>query len=269
MTQTEHEGKKNYLRLVPAVDQSIRILYSLAAAPEATASLTELCREVGISKSKGLALLNTLQGGAFVVRNEQSKLYTPGPGLLVLSRALLDNTDLATDAAPYLVELAQVTGATSFLGAIVGGQYFVVARRRPPAGQLAQIAVEVGEEFPLYYGAHGKAILAVLAVEERERILREEELHFQDATQQDVDLNGLRAELEECARLGYARDLGGMNPGVNVLGAPLLDHRSTPVACLQVTGTFPASKAAEFGGYLVEAVRAMRLGPPFHTRGRS
>jgi len=101
-TSTESSGKDSYLQLVPAVDQAIRLLFSLANTVGGEASLTQLTKEVGISKSKGLAILNTLRNAGLVTRDDRSKNYSLGPNLLLLSRALINNTDLATAAAPYL-----------------------------------------------------------------------------------------------------------------------------------------------------------------------
>ncbi len=255
----ESPEKRDYSKLVPAVDQANRILFALAAARGGIGSLTELCHEVDISKSKCLALLATLQGSGLVVRDEQSKLYRLGPGLLVLSRALLSNADMLAESGPYLLRLAEVTSSTAFFGTISERQLYVIGRRRPPGQPLAQISVDVGDRFPVYYGAHGIAILAALPSAERERVLGEEDLRFDGALK---DMTTLRAEVDECCRLGYARDLGSINPGVNVVAAALLDHRSRPIGSMLVTGTFPAAKAAEFGGYVVEAARVMILRLP-------
>ena len=48
---------------------------------------------------------------------------------------------------------------------------------------------------PLTYGAHGKAIVAFLPGEERDRILREESLYFY-GNPEKVDRHRLSAELE-------------------------------------------------------------------------
>lgn len=135
----------------------------------------------------------------------------------------------------------------------------VISRRRPPSRPLGQISVDVGDRFPVYFGAHGIAILAALSPAERTQIIEREELRFEGPLS---DMGTLLAEVDECSRLGYARDLGSINPGVNVLAAALLDHRSRPIGSLLVTGTFPSAKASEFGGYVVEAARAMILRLP-------
>ena len=112
----EEGGKDSYLQLVPAVDQSIRLLFALANTVGGEASLTQLTKEVGISKSKGLAILNTLRNAGLVTRNDRTKNYRLGANILLLTRAFINNTDLAQAAAPYLEELAAETGCSTHLG---------------------------------------------------------------------------------------------------------------------------------------------------------
>lgn len=56
-------------------------------------TLTEICGVVGIHKSKGYSILNTLRQFAFVQRSSDSKTYSLGPGLLFLSSKVLNNMD--------------------------------------------------------------------------------------------------------------------------------------------------------------------------------
>ena len=83
--ESEDSGvKDSYLQLVPAVDQAVRLLFCLANTVGGEASLTQLTKEVGISKSKGLAILNTLRSAGLVTRDDRTKNYGLGPNLLPL-----------------------------------------------------------------------------------------------------------------------------------------------------------------------------------------
>jgi DNA-binding IclR family transcriptional regulator len=256
---------------VPAVDQASRILFALGRNPRGSATLTEICGEVGISKSKGLAILNTLRSAGLVARNDRSKTYGLGPRLLTLSRALLDHTDLAHEAAPYLDDLVAATGCTALLGLVSGDRLFVIARREARAAM--GIAVHVGNRFPLTLGAHGKAILAALPDDELERMLERGSLYVYGESSKDaVDIPALRAELEECRRLGYAHDLSVTQTGIGAVSAVLIDEYSevSPpgmsriVGCLIVVGTFGAEVAAEYGRTVAATARdlSLRGGPP-------
>jgi DNA-binding IclR family transcriptional regulator len=268
------DGKSGYLRRVPAVDQAIRILISLAANRNGAATLTEIAQEVGVNKSKALAILNTLQAAGMVTRSPRSKIYRLGPGLLPLSRALLDHTDIAQASAPYLRELAAATNSTALLGSVAGGHLFVMARSDPPEGP--GIAVHVGHRRPLYSASHGKAILAAMSEADRERALAEGPLQFTLAAGQGSrDLDRLRAELKKAASQGFALDLGVTNQGLNAISSALVDPYATAstasgpsrvVGCLIVVGTFPRAKVAQYGGRVAAAAHRVstELAPLLH-----
>jgi len=260
-------GKDTYLQLVPAVDQSIRLLFSLANSIGGEASLTQLAKDVGIGKSKGLAILNTLRSAGLVTRDERSKNYALGPNLLLLSRALLNNTDLARAATPYLEELAAQTGCSMHLGVVSGETLFVVAGRHAPGGTY--IPIDVGHRYPLTWGAHGRAYLASLAPEEFERRLAQSSILQAGETDRDgIDRETLRAQVEECRQLGYGQSLGttwsGLNAVSAVLTAEIVDSPGDRrvVGCIVAVGTFGPEQAARIGRLLVTASTEMneRLG---------
>lgn len=266
--QPEAPGKDSYLQLVPAVDQSVRLLFTLANTIGGEASLTQLTKEVGISKSKGLAILNTLRSADLVVRDERTKNYGLGPSLLVLSRAFINNTDLAKAATPYLDELAGQTGCSIHLGVVSGETLFIIARRHAPGGSY--IPIDVGHRYPLTWGAHGRAYLATLPPEELERRLSHSSIIQAGETDRDqIDRDTLRAQVDEARQLGYGKSLGTTWSGLNAVSAVLTSE--TPdtadgwrvVGCIVAVGSFSPDRAQETGELLVKAAADMskRLGP--------
>jgi len=275
-TTTAARRSSDYVQSVPAVEQATRILAALAEDGTGAVTLAELTRTVGINKSKVLAILNTLCTAGYVTRDERLKTYGLGLGLLTLSRAVLDQTDATRVARPRLDALSLATDATAWLGLVDGDEIVVVDRREHPAGM--GIAARVGRRFPLTWGAHGKALLAALPEDERERMLREDRLWVRgNAPVGSPALDDLRAELDECRRLGYAVDLGETRAGVNAIGAVVLKNGSgadagngdgSPrparvVGCVMVVGTFPVEKAAAYGARVAAAAIELsaRLGP--------
>jgi DNA-binding IclR family transcriptional regulator len=256
-------GKPNYAQSVPAVEQATRILFFLANGAKGSATLSDICREVEISKSKGLAILTTLRQADLVTKNERLRTYELGPSLLVLSRALLQHTDLAQEAAPYLDDLVSSTGCTSFLGVAYRDRLVVWARREPT--QTMGIAVGVGHRFPLTMGAHGKAILAALPPAELERVLAEGSLLAAgEEDRESVDIDALRRELDEFRRLGYAYDVT-TGHGIGAVSAALIRHAAPPTAgafpvagCLVVVGAFGIESVAPYGERVAAVAREMR-----------
>jgi DNA-binding IclR family transcriptional regulator len=268
----EDGGKESYLQLVPAVDQAIRLLFGLANTVGGEGSLTELSKEVGISKSKGLAILNTLRNAGLVMRNERTKNYRLGPNILMLTRALTNNTDLAQSVYPYLEDLAAQTGCSFHLGVVSGETLFVVARRHAPGGTY--IAVDVGHRYPLTWGAHGRVYLATLPPEEFERRLGQSSIIQAGETDRDgIDRDVLRSQVEEARQVGYGMNLGTTWSGLNAVSAPIyIPAPEAPggrraVAYLVAVSNFSVERAHQIGRLMLEVTAEMsqKLGPMFEA----
>ena len=244
-------SSSSYSRQVPAVDQAARILFHLADPAAEKTNLTAICRAVDIHKSKGSALLNTLESADLVTKDEATKTYALGRGLLALSRSVLDSTDMTRATEPLLTRLAGKAECTAFLGLITGGQVLVVARQEAPSGM--SINIRVGHRYPLTWGAHGKALVAFMPEEEREDALKQTALYFHGKNvlaekENAADyLETIREELQEARRRGYATDLGGVQTGVNAVGAPVMYSDGQLTACVGLVGTFPIESAPEYG----------------------
>ena len=267
--ESEEPGvKDSYLQLVPAVDQAVRLLFCLANTVGGEASLTQLTKEVGISKSKGLAILNTLKSSGLVTRDERTKNYGLGSNLLPLGRALINNTDLAKAATPFLEQLAAKTDCSIHLGVVSGETLFVVARRHAPGGSY--IPIDVGHRYPLTWGAHGRAYLAALPEEELEqRLGRSSMIQAGETDRDQIDRETLRAQVDEARRTGYGKSLGTTWSGLNAISAVVtVATPETPegwrvVGCIVAVGSFRPEQAAQIGEALVSASQEMskRLGP--------
>jgi len=250
----------DYSQKVPAVDQAARILYLLADESRGEDTLTEICQAVGIYKSKGRAILNTLREAGLVAKNERQKTFSLGPGLLLLSRALLDRTDLTQAAGPFLEQLAAVPGSCAFLAMIRGDEVFVVARREAPGGM--SVTIRVGYHYPLTWGSIGKAIVSHLPEEERDSVLARAPLYLQgEAPGEPLDLQALRQELSEARERGYAQDLGSVQAGLHAVSAPLLFGRPDPrpVGAVTLVGTFPVGDIGRYGERVAVKAREMSL----------
>ena len=251
---------------MPAVAQASQILFCLARTDRPRQSLTEICRQVGIHKSKGYAILNTLMEFGLVVRGEGTKAYALGPGVLALSRSVLDHSDLRTGVAPFLERLSHATRCTALLGLISADQVVVVAKHEPEAG--VAVAIRVGHRYPLTWCAHGKAITAFLGEHERQGVLGAGKLYFWgDPSRPAADLEGLNAEIETCRRHGYASDLGQVQTGVSAVSAPVIGSGRQPIGSVMAVGTFPAAEADSMGRAVAGTARELSrlLGPTLQS----
>ncbi|MBN2041560.1 MAG: IclR family transcriptional regulator [Spirochaetes bacterium] len=244
------EDKSETRYLVPAVDQASQILFCLASHDSTHMSLNEICKKVGIHKSKAYSILCTFQKYGIVRRNEAGKGYALGLSLISLSRKVLDDFDILKYSGPLLEELSKNTGGTVTLGLIAENRVTVVAKYEFSAE--IGITIRTGRSFPITYGSHGKAIAAFLPEDKLDNILKEEHLYFHGKCD-EVDLKRLEKELAQCRIDGYALDLGEVTPGLNSIAAPVIGLNSYPIGYVALLGLFDAEKAKEYGPLVAEA----------------
>ena len=180
--------------------------------------LTDICNHVGIHKSKGYSILNTLKNYGLVEKDHQTKTYSLGPALIFLSGRVLDNMDYRNTVAPFLEYLAKETNSAAFFGLIVDEHVFVIAKHEVDSG--IKITIRLGYRFPITYGAHGKAIVAFLPKVEREKILAGGKLWFYGDISR-LNVERLEDEFARCRQLGFAQDRGEMDPRFNAVAAPV------------------------------------------------
>jgi DNA-binding IclR family transcriptional regulator len=249
---SEKPLRTRYNPLVPAVEQASRLLVFLGKHPKFKLSLTEICNEIGIHKSRGYSLLHTLIQYGFVEREPQTKTYSLGPGLLPLARKVLDHLDLREIAGPFLAELAREMNSSAFLGVISAEQVFVVAKHE--GVQDIGVTIRVGHRFNLTSGAHGKAIVAFMGEAERRKILNGGKLYFHGDPAR-LDRSRLATELARCRQRGFALDQGELNPGIHAISAPIFGPPKKIIGCIILVGIFDERKFEAYGRGVSRAAR--------------
>ncbi len=251
-SKNNDESKPAYTSLVPAVEQASRVLLCLAQDQSFGLTLTDICKQVGIHKSKGYSILNTLLHFGFVQREPQGKTYALGTGLLFLCSHVLKNLDLHRAAEPFLQRLSTETNSTAFFAKIEGQYVYVIAKDE---GHLdIGVSIRMGHRFPITWGAHGKAIAAFASGAERERILTQEKLYFfGDPSRFNADR--LKTELAMCRKNGYAVDPGEMHTGIRAVAAPMFGPDTRLTGSLVVMGTFPEDLSDAYGVQVARVAR--------------
>ncbi len=231
--------------VVPAVEQAGRVLFCLADAETSHLSLTEICARTDMHKSHTFAILHTLQKFGIAQRNVAGSGYSLGPGLIALSRKVLDDFNLPRIAEPILEELAREARTTATLGLIVE-KHLVIAAKYEDKRDIGMATVRIGRRWPMTHGAEGKAIAAFLPEEQLNELLREKELYFHGRPEK-LDKKRLRKELAECRRTGYALDLAEINQKFNAVAAPVLGPDGTPIGHVNIIGILFAEEARRLG----------------------
>ena len=247
------KGKSVYKPLVPAVEQASRVLLCLGESPNFKMKLTEICKQVGIHKSKGHSILNTLKQFGFVEKDPQTKTYSLGPALIFLSRHVLDNLYYPDIVAPFLDDLAKETNGTALFGLIYAEHLLVVGKRE--GNQNIGFSIRLGHRFHITLGAHGKAMVAFMPEADREKILTKKRVYFHGFDISRLNMKRLRDELTKCRQLGYAQDVGEITTGVNFVSAPVFGVQEKIIGSIILIGTFPEGLIEKYGPKTADVAR--------------
>src|SRR4030042_5946115 len=231
------QRKSSYKPSVPSVAQASQILLCLGEGDRFSKKLTEICKQVGIHKSKAYAILNTLTKFGFVEKDPQVKTYSLGPGLILLSRYFLDNLNYMKIVSPFIETLARETNVTAVFGMISGENIFVVDKYE--GNQNVGFTLRIGHRLHMTLGSHGISLVAFMPQEKRKNILLRKKLFFY-GDPASLDMKRLQNDLEQCRRKGYAADTGGITPGVTFVSAPVFGLHSKIIGCVILIGTFSA-----------------------------
>ena len=246
-------GRSVYKPSVPAVEQASRVLLCLGESPNFKMRLTEICNQVGIHKSKGHSILNTLKQFGFVEKDPQTKTYSLGPALIFLSRHVLDNLHYPEIVAPFLDDLAKETNGTALFGLIYGEHLLVVGKSE--GNQNIGFTIRLGHRFHITLGAHGKAIVAFMPEADREKILTKKRVYFHGFDILRLNTKRLKEELIKCRQLGYAQDIGEITQGVNFVSAPVFGVQEKIIGCIILIGTFSESLIEKYGPKTADVAR--------------
>lgn len=152
---------------ISAVDRALTILETLAEHPGA--SVTELAKVSGNTKSLVFRLIYTLEQRGYVIKDPVSRTYMLGYRSLYLAASAQDNVTLLTSAAPFLDDLARQAGEQVNLLVRDGLHSVCVALRSAP--KSGRLYAQVGRRGPLHAGGGPKILLAFAPDEVRDAVL--------------------------------------------------------------------------------------------------
>ncbi|WP_454825139.1 IclR family transcriptional regulator [Paraburkholderia xenovorans] len=198
--------------------------------------LNEVASHFDIDKSSAFRFLNTLERTGLVVKDAALKTYTPGPTLSAWSRMVRTDASLVEVARPFLKKLSVMTKQTSHLAVLQDDR--VVLIEVMPADNVVSVRQTAGDWEPLYCTGVGKAILAHLPENERNRLI--DRITFREHTPTTLTTpEMLRLELARTVEEGLAYDNGEANPQLCCIAAPVLDANGYPVGSVGISMIYP------------------------------
>lgn len=173
-----------------------------------------------------------------VVERTQDGQWDLSFRLLAITGQQLGRIGIPGLARPFVERIAEKTGETVNVYARSGDRAVCLDKVRGNQGM--QLDMPIGHRGGLTCGGSGKAILAFMNPEERERAISAEPLAA--LTPQTItDRGGLEAELGRIRRRGYSIDDQEVVIGVYCVSVPLLDRLARPMGAISISG--PSIKA--------------------------
>ncbi|QUJ78197.1 IclR family transcriptional regulator [Sulfitobacter albidus] len=175
--------------------------------------------------------LQTLTNQGLLRYDGQTQTYHLGLRLVRLAHAAWAQSSLAPLAAPALDTLASETGETVHLAQIDSGQVIFIDKRR--AHSQFDTLAQPGRVAPAFCTGVGKAILAHLPPEARDRALRQQAyLPYTPHTLTSPET--LAAELKTIAIEGIAFDREEHEVGIISIAAPIRCNRGHVIGAASI-----------------------------------
>ena len=180
-------------------------------------SLGQIAQRVGLARSTVQRIVDALSAEHFLIAASPRSGVRLGPAFVRLAASASIGFDQIT--RPIIRALSQEVGETVDLS-VLKGTVAVFTDQAQGAHRLRAVSA-VGQTFPLYCTANGKALLSLLETDKAERILR---LPMSKLTAKTITtLTALRRQLDQIRRSGLAYDFEEHTEGISAVGSAFTD----------------------------------------------
>lgn len=201
----------------PIVKKAFQIL-RLISNTDRGLKISELSRNLGISKSTVHGITTALEELGAIIRDPLTKRFTLGFTLFELGRSAYSKIDIKDLARPFMEDLMEKTQESVFLG-VRNGEHVTVLDIVESMQDL-KITSPIGTTIPLMAGATGKIFLSLMKEKQVAEIIKSTGLHkYTENTITDPDL--YMKEIMSVKEKGYAIDNEEYISGVSAVAAPV------------------------------------------------
>ena len=219
-----------------SVDLVLDLIERLAGSPRAM-GVTEIARDLHISKARAHRHLRALVGRGYARQDAATERYEVGARLLPLGEMARERFGVLDAVRPEMARLREATGQAVTASVVADGGVTVLEML--PGRTLIEFGVRPGARLGLSASAQGLVALA-----------------FGEPTLTAPDDEALRAEVEAVRRQGWATAADRVMLGVNALAAPVFDHRGHCRAALAIVGSTQLIAAAPTPDQIAEVTQA-------------
>jgi DNA-binding IclR family transcriptional regulator len=212
------------------VQKALNLLEALVKSGQPR-RLTELARQLGLTKPNVYRLLSTLTILGYVKKDPDTSLYSPTLKLWEMGSMLVRDVDLVSVANPRLRRLCEETGESVQLTVFDAG--YVVYVDKVDSAQPLKAMTSIGSRLPASITSTGKALLAWLPSESLDLAFQHVKRYTPHTLTRRKDIE---RDLEETRARGYSINRGEFRVGICGIGVPVRDRTNSVVAAIGVWG---------------------------------
>lgn len=223
-------------------------------------SLTEISKEMNLSKSTVHGLIATLERYGYMQQDSATGKYSLGLKIFEIGQAYVSNLDLREIALPDLRELSLRYQETVHLAVL--SEEDVVYIDKVDGSRSIGIRSRIGGRNPAYCTGVGKVLLSGLSERQIEEMYVGKELpKYTENTV--VELTALMNQIRQVREKGYGFDMEEIELGLGCVAAPIKDNQGTIIAAISLSG--PSGRLLNMNDIATDVVRtamkiSMRLG---------
>lgn len=211
--------------------ERISKLLSLFSVSRTRIGIAEISRDLGLAKGTVQGLVRTLANEGFLLQDEETRKYQLGYKIYELGAIFGRSLDINQKSVMRVDEIAKKENVTVRVAIWDKGSVLITLTSVAKIGSVP--AGDFRLRVPAYCTSLGKAILAFLSEEDRNRYIEQTELHAHTPST-IVDKNLLREDLELTRKRGYSINREEHWIHRAGIGVPIFGRQGSVVASIAI-----------------------------------
>lgn len=214
--------------------ENIAKILSLFSYARPNWGVSEIGRELGLSKTTAFYLTSTLEKIGFLLQNEETRKYELGLGIANLASIMSTNLELSQKGAGIAQAISSTYGLSCNLG-IWGDNIAIVIFSCEPSHTLQIPSFQVGPRIPGYCTAMGRALLAYMDRSEVKKYLDQVKI-IRYTPKTKINKTEIIKELDETKARGFSISNEEVAPNAVSIGAPIFDKENCITGAITIRG---------------------------------
>ena len=214
--------------------------------------VTDLAKDMNLSKSTVSRLLQTLASEGFISKNPETQKYRLGLSVLCLSGVVISNLELHREAMPVLRKLVDQVEETAHIAVLEDMD--IIYLQKIECTHPVRILTHIGRKNPAHCTSAGKLLLAY-----QDPNVVKEKITAGLTAYTEKTITSPEKFLTHLALIrknGYAVSVEEFRPGIVSVAAPIRDYTKQVIACVNIVGPIQRIQPQTINKYVKHVVNA-------------